>query len=452
VRIIVFSRKFEKASHRKHKFADRMNFSRMSDDLVLHSLQFAADSLSVVLSWKLVSSHWKKLASNPIVVAYVSVNFRTLQDVERMGSLARGVRTAIQSTILTLPGLPSLRALSLTNIWTSSADLDAALSALRHLETLELGNVRYFEVLQVPSSVWKVKVQNAPNLKRIHGSANLRELTVDDCARLSAISNAPELKVLNTYGCNLELYHTAHSLEELRLHYDSMHDLNWASSLKELRSLVIWHCDALQNLDGLSRLGKLTLVRLSGRRIDDGSLWSLAGLGQLRTLEIGSDLITDEGLQAVCKLHELRKLHLNGIKITDQGLAHVSALSALTVLSLKRTLLITDLAPLSRLTNLKVLSLSCLTDVDSLAPLTKLENLASLTLEHCRSVCSLRDLSGMPALDRVSLQHCSRLSREGLMDLWPSRVTRLHICGSRFEDFGGVQWSVEKWDSSEDCV
>lgn len=440
-----------------------MDFSGMPDDLVLHVMQFAADSLSVVFSWKLVCSHWQQMASKPTVVTYVPVNFRTLQEVERLGSLACGVRTARHTGGLALgamSSLPCLRALSLTSLWTSSAGLNAALAVLPHLEILQLDNVHYLEVLRIPSSVLKAKVQNGPNLKRVHGSANLRDLTINNCSRLSAISDAPELKVLNMHGCNLDrtTYFKPNSisqctaLEELGLYSDSVVDLDWVAPLQELRTLLIGHCDALQKLDGLSQLWKLSSLKLIGRRLDDASLSSVSSLGQLQILELESDLITDHGLRAVGYMHKLRQLHLNGTKITNKGLVHLAALSALTVLDLKRTFLVTDLAPLSQLTNLTVLSLSFLIDLESLAPLTKLEKLASLTLDRCRSVCSLRDLSGMPALDRVSLQHCSRLSREGLMDLWPSRVTRLHICGSRFEDFGGVQWSVEKWDSSEDCV
>lgn len=457
--------------------------SKLPDAVLIHSLQFAADSASVVFGWRTVSSHFERVVRHPTAVSYVPFVFKTWEDVRLIGPQARGVRTASQRAgmvygmLEAMSAMPCLRVLSLTNFWTDSVDFESALAPLQNLETFNLCDIHYLDILRLPQSVSRAKVQNCTNLKRLYGSPTLRDLTVNYCCRLASISNIPELLSLTLHGCKLEPYQEArtirklnttcfvparpHSLsqctalEEISLYSECVPDLDWIAPLTRLKSLLIWHCDALQNLAGVSRLGLLTCVKMSGRRLNDESLSSLAHLSQLRLLEIESDLITDEGLRAVGKLFELRQLHLNGCRLSQQGLEHLRSCSVLAALYLTRTFLITDLGPLSSFAKLKVLSLSWLTHLESLAPLSKLESLASLTLEQCRSVSSLRDLASLPALDRLSLQDCCELTRKGLLELWPTRVTRIHICNMPywFDEFEEhVPWSITKWNESEDHV
>jgi len=113
--------------------------------------------------------------------------------------------------------------------------------------------------------------------------------------------------------------------------------------------------------DTLSRLTAFkTLFRLdlSGSRVTDEHLVSIAGVSNVAQLELGRTAVTDQGVAAICQLPSLYSLDLTSTQVTDDGLQYLAFLPKLSTLTLEGTA-ITDagLAELARLPGLHSIDL-----------------------------------------------------------------------------------------------
>ncbi len=73
----------------------------------------------------------------------------------------------------------------------------------------------------------------------------------------------------------------------------------------------------------------LRVLGLSGTRIDDKGVASLAGLQNLEELRLADTAITDASLETIGQLASLQRLDLERTAVTDAGLASLSGLTEL---------------------------------------------------------------------------------------------------------------------------
>ena len=114
-----------------------------------------------------------------------------------------------------------------------------------------------------------------------------------------------------------------------------------------------------EQLEQLTTLMHLRIVRLEYSRLPDDSLRVLANCPSLEMLYAPNNQLTDAGMLHLRDMPKLWLLHLSSNHITDAGLAHLASLTNLRQLYLARTD-INDVAipHLSRLSNLKQLDLA----------------------------------------------------------------------------------------------
>ena len=92
--------------------------------------------------------------------------------------------------------------------------------------------------------------------------------------------------------------------------------------------------EVVEHLEGVPRVSSLGI---SGRKVTDAGLKSIATLGQLKGLYIYATSITDSGLEEIRGLHELERLSISETGITDAGLRHLGGLRRLKLLYLNYT-------------------------------------------------------------------------------------------------------------------
>ena len=418
-------------------------------------------SLKELFRARLISKHFRTvLSGEPNLLSCLWFEFKTCEDLLKLGPLCSGIRRVRHyggrgSEIANAMWLmPDIHTLFLHDLWIGAQDFNFALSHLPKLNKLSVACLNLVESIHLPSSVNVLHVQGCSALKIINASPNLSELHVSYCTQLRAIPNHELLTELKMAGCRLEVpglmpklrhletdfvVHNQHqphviasctALEEVRMYSVSTTGVAFFSPLKDLRTVVMWQCNALQDLRGLSGLLGLTQLHLVGCRLSDVSLLSLEPLCNVNYLELGTDNITNAGLSSIAKLRNLRQLYINCCTLTSSGLRRLAPLRYLEVFHLARAFYVTDITALNRLTNLRQLQFSSLIQLGSVQPLSALKGLESLTLEHCRALRSLDGLASLPELEHVSLENCDALTREGLWALEPatSHVKNFVIC------------------------
>jgi Leucine-rich repeat (LRR) protein len=430
------------------------HLSELPDDLLRHVAQFAMKSLNDFARAHRISRHIKSVLHDPAMLSYIWFKFKSWKDVDGIGALRSGIHQAQQyggraaniSAALCL--MPNLQKLSLHDIWIVTEDLNYGLSHTIHLTTLSLACLNMVQHLELPQTTQVLHVQGCATLRSISNAPNLLELHVSYCNRLRSIPSLESLTVLKMAACRIEVpsglmpnlrqldtdfflssrnaphaIASCTALENVRMYSDVITSLSFLAPLTNLHSLVMWQCNALQDLRGLSGLSSLARLQLSGCRLSDMSLLSLERLQKLTYLELESDALTNDGLSSVAKLLALKELYINCCKLTSNGLRRLAPLQSLEVFHLTRAFYVEDISPLSRLTNLRNVQLSSLIQLGSVEPLSSLPLLSSVTLEHCRVLNSLQGLGKLPLLDYLCLDGCDSITRTGLWALMPAKGT-----------------------------
>ena len=204
-------------------------------------------------------------------------------------------------------------------------------------------------------------------------------------------------------------------------------DLGPLASLTNLRnlSLTVFRCEfcdpgAIDNVEALAGLTKLTRLDLSGNQI--GDLSPLSGLQELEALDIsGNYPITD--LDPLLELGQLTELRL-WVRL-QTGLTVLGNLANLRTLDLacySGDAACTDLTPLAALINLRDLVLFTPVPIDPLAPLTQLKRL------YIKCSCGetgLAAIAGMTNLESFTLTNSDVSDLEpltGLVNLKELRI------------------------------
>lgn len=136
------------------------------------------------------------------------------------------------------------------------------------------------------------------------------------------------------------------------------------------------------DLEAVSTLKKLRLLRLGGCGIDDAGLAPLGKLSKLEALSLRRNPFTSAGVAKLGGLKSLQQLSLAGSKIDDEALKTVGSLSNLRALFLQDTG-VTDagVKELEKLESLSYLALNGTRVTDaSIESLLKLSNLRTLVL------------------------------------------------------------------------
>lgn len=432
--------------------------SLLPDDLLRHVGQFAIQSVKELFRAYGISKHFKMVWHDPALLAHICFKFNGFDQVKKLGlAMSSSVRHAQQqhggratniSNSLAL--MPNLLKLSLHDLWITTDDLNEGLSHVPTLTALSVTCLNMIQHLELPRSLRVLQVQGGSSLRSISGAPNLVTLHVSYCSRLSSITRMESLTELKIAACRFEVLtgrmpnlrrldtdffvhsapHAIESctgLEEVRMYSKAIMSLSCLAPLTNLRALVMWQCNELQDLRALSGLVGLVRLQLSGCRLNDMSLLSLEPLHNLAYLELETDSISNAGLSSVSKLAALRELYINCCRLTSSGLRRLEPLRNLKVFHLTRAFYVTDVIALGCLASLRNVQLSSLIQLGSVEPLSSLRHLTTLTLESCHALNSLQGLQNLPALDYLCLDGCESLTRSGLWAMMPPQGPLTHF-------------------------
>ncbi|MBT4724988.1 MAG: hypothetical protein HOB29_08460, partial [Planctomycetaceae bacterium] len=131
--------------------------------------------------------------------------------------------------------------------------------------------------------------------------------------------------------------------------------------------------------------GQITEVSLIGCPATDDDLQQLSKLSKLTSVRLNETQITDAGLETIGLLSNLTNLDLRGCGVSNTGMEHLVGLSKLRALRLSGESGVTTvddgaLADIGKLTNLKALLLDHLWVGENLPDLAPLQNLEELYL------------------------------------------------------------------------
>ncbi len=87
----------------------------------------------------------------------------------------------------------------------------------------------------------------------------------------------------------------------------------------------------------LKGLGKLQVLDLTDKKVDDEGLKNLAGLKNIEILVLVRTKITDAGLAHLAGMHKMTGLDLSGTEVKGSGLEHMQQMPDLSDLCLDRT-------------------------------------------------------------------------------------------------------------------
>ena len=145
--------------------------------------------------------------------------------------------------------------------------------------------------------------------------------------------------------------------------------LSQLSALPEIEFLGLENTEISESdWHNLSKFRKLKIIHLGNSNISDDGVKSLSELPELDTLSMSDTKgITDSALPYISKLPKLTNLKLQSTKITDQGLRTLSPHSELGILELRGLKVTSDgVELLKNIPTLKVVTLDW-TDVDDRA-------------------------------------------------------------------------------------
>ena len=209
----------------------------------------------------------------------------------------------------------------------------AFLGRFRHLQNLEIGNVRSagrdFAVLKRLHSLRHLDI-SSPNftdreMGYLKNFRKLQSLGLDNSGvtdeGLWHLEGLVELEYLSLNRAHITgpgLVHIAplRNLERLYLRWTDLHDVG---------------------LEHVAKLPRLQTLSLYGAPVTDQGLARLAGLTTLRRLELSKTSVTDDGLIHLKNMEQLVSLHLAHLGVTDAGLRHLYGLGRLDTVQLAGT-------------------------------------------------------------------------------------------------------------------
>lgn len=240
------------------------------------------DDLSHVARWPLIQRLWTQQASlSAVGVQHLAAlpNLRELRPSEH-------VRDSFYAA---LPELRALETLSLIQHARFTAEFLPSLLKLESLKTLDLTHI------SLSSRFWS-QLATHPTLEALRAS----ELKEDAFAALLEARSLIELRILKpqiTDASLLEAPTGASKLFRLGLPGADISD---------------------EGVQGLSLFPRLTHLDLSGTRITDRAMPSIAALDLLE-LDIGRTKVTDASIDLLLQLPSLRSLRITSSRITDAG-------------------------------------------------------------------------------------------------------------------------------------
>ncbi|MBT6847605.1 MAG: hypothetical protein HOA14_09350 [Planctomycetaceae bacterium] len=198
-------------------------------------------------------------------------------------------------------------------------------------------------------------------------------------------------------------------------------------------SLVVELDDSL-TIDALKELGakfkansdgQITEVSLIGCPATDDDLQQLSKLSKLTSVRLNETQITDAGLETIGLLSNLTNLDLRGCGVSNTGIKHLVGLSKLRALRLSGESGVTTvddgaLADIGKLTNLKALLLDHLWVGENLPDLAPLQNLEELYLAK-----TLIDDTSLAALKQHPKLKKIRISQTQITDAGIEQLTAL---------------------------
>jgi Leucine-rich repeat (LRR) protein len=441
---------------------------KIPDELWYMVVEFATYNLRQMLGLQLVSTYFRRVMSNPLMIAHLSVELEGL--VHSMGFLQHGVRylkaaaLPASAPLELLSGFSSVRCLNLSYGQFEAGALELALESLRHLEQLDLSFCqRLVELHALPATLRALDVMYCSRLVALPALPNLEKLDASHCRRLCALPNLPALSSVEL-GYGPVRFVPNNTLRHLQICQTNAPD---AHQLTNLDSLCLVDCNFEQHewmCAPLANLRALTLVFVSYRKahdlsrmtlltglqklhleigVSDDNLVSLEALVNLKALVIGSELISDIGLVSIGKMRSLETLYINNCRrtqITSKGLVALAPLENLFSLHLSECYGVQyDMQGLSTLVQLRTLCIDndsnlggrwpvtpeeammdYMVHEDDLQPLVQLSNLTVLELLYC-GVMGLAWLNQIPRLEILVVKGCP-LTIDGLWDLMPCTV------------------------------
>lgn len=353
-------------------------------------------------------------------------NLRDLEDVDIGGT------SVTEKGLASLAGLTHLKKLNLLGADITDAGIDS-LAGMKDLESLNL---------------YRTKVSNA-GLEKLKPLTNLREVDL-------RYTRATEAGVENLRAAlpNAQLVFLDYSPKPaggksatIVAGKGDQAVADWVKSIggkavmengalvEALLNGASVSDEGLKNIEGLTRLRKITL---DGTEVGDLGIGRLAGLSGLTELSLNSTGVSDARLEHIGRLMGLRKLHLNNTLIEGGGLAHLKNLKSLEELSLLGSPIKDNgLTVLPELSSLKRLSLATTDITDEgmkyLSGLTGLErlDLSSTDIDDK----GIEQLKGLTGLTELILDYSGRFSDAGFAHLAGLKnLVRLSLLRTRVTD------------------
>ncbi|MBS3203900.1 leucine-rich repeat domain-containing protein [Turicibacter bilis] len=326
---------------------------------------------------------------------------------------------------------------------------DICKNDLNWLWDLDLGEL-YFE--------HKIKdlsgLEYATNLRRL----DIFDTSIEDFTPISQLEYLTELEISNNYFYNYyddDFYRAIgniKSLEQLSITYSSIDNIDFLSSLINLKSLHIntnYDYYDTFNWEIISNLINLETLDLSSNDIDDISF--LQSLTELKELNLNDNQVAD--LQPLQDLFNLEQLWISSNQLVD--ITSLQNLTKLRWVELAGNEII-NVMPLKNLTNLELLDLdnNQIENIDSLGSMqqlywlsvagNQLENLDALSgLSNLESLFAednqIKDISGITNLNKL---YNVWLYNNNISDISALRnkpnLWRLRIANNHITDFSGL--------------
>ncbi len=159
------------------------------------------------------------------------------------------------------------------------------------------------------------------------------ERAIRELVRRGAVVKRFEVREIESSGLLVRLKEQ-HLEADGRVSQDIVAWLSMLPSLAvELRSLPL-RDDGLQALWAATRpIG----LDVSGTKITNRGITSIATAAQLRLLDVGFTEVDDDGLTSLTRLRELRYVSFLGCRVTDRGIASLAKMTSLREVYLSET-------------------------------------------------------------------------------------------------------------------
>jgi hypothetical protein len=449
---------------------DRHWTERLPDAVFNMVVAFADHTLVGVLKLQLVSKHFLRVMSMPIMVSHLTVNLRRPVDLLKLDAQVAGLRKARFSSAGSLRMIkiaPALRELDLSFCKTLTNESLKALTSLRRLDTLVLKGCSKLSDLRYLSQV--------PSLKTLSISSCISVFALPDCDLVSLemngcmgvrhwdpLRNMDNLHTLSMSGCRViddtleflpsnlrnlnvafcrdltdfALFHIARSRMLSVLNLTGCTKITTLEPLQKLdfmQDIRLVFCYTLQNVDALKNMSRLRVVHAPHADLSCEALRrGMVGLDMLDELDLSNSRTTHVGFDT--PLPSLRKLEMRSCPLL-YDLGAIRQVKALHSLDLSGCSMLGDqnLESLQHLFCLRELFLNgCVnTTNQGLQAVGQITTLRRLSLFGCSLVTDLSLLADLKELHHLDLQGCTQVgddSVHALSKLCKMRSLNLSRC------------------------